>query len=42
MEEKQRFLISKVLDTDPSPHIDRWVEVLQACIEAKVAILSGA
>jgi hypothetical protein len=34
-EEKQRFFISKVLDTDPSPHIERWVRVLQACIDEK-------
>ena len=34
-EERQRFFISKVLDTDPSPHIDRWVRILQACIDAK-------
>ena len=41
-EEKQRFLISKVLDTDPSPHIDRWVEYCRPALRPKVAILSGA
>ena len=38
-EEKQRFLISKVLDTDPSPHIDRWVRYCRPALRPKVAIL---
>jgi hypothetical protein len=33
--EKQRLFISLVLDTNPSPHIDRWVKVLQACIDMR-------